>query len=631
MAQRTRNHILEDNSRNAFNNVIPERWVVRDKNKDYGVDCEVEIFDDFGNPTGLIFYVQLKATESKQNSLIKKVVFNIEKISQFQSYSVPVLIVRYSHLENKLFYTWANDITSQIKSEKKITVKFTENRTLDKLNIENIHDYLIRYFQVVTGKYKIPIKTYITSDDFSEKSTIKIQQYFKKIISNNPNYFSIVRNEKDSILQLKVGVTKTYLCLSDTAFSSIGYEIENLVDDSIQYFNDILLACFTIILYNSNKTEQAEEIFFSNDLIRILNLREDFLFHFIPHLLVGNKCDKVLNEIESMFDVTKDNFLQNISLSILMLTKDLSPERQIICQNFLQRQIEYSKARNYNLGVGISNYNLGNFHKNLGNIQESLHYFLEARKYNPDYKKKGYYYSDIAGLLFELKKYTWSSNFYRKSINLSSENIFDKALLGDSLLYSGNYELAVKYFDEFLTEQKNNNEINKEEWYLKYFCIHSLILNGYPKSQIRNIEESYNYLTAKKVDEAIEYDMLNSEAWLENGLIANKNQETVEAFVSFTMAALFNKENILAWIFATISGFIEEDDKYLHVFDIIKLAYYYHDENYIDALYDYTDKNLKTIQDPLFKMIENIISNIHKKSYKLRFFDDNFEHETFEL
>jgi tetratricopeptide (TPR) repeat protein len=629
MAQRTRNHILEDKSRNAFTEIIPERWVVRDKSKDYGIDCEVEIFDDLGNPTGLIFYVQLKATESNSNSLIKKVVFEIKKIAQFQSYNVPVLIVRYSHLENKLYYTWANDITSQLRSEKNISVKFSENRILDRVNVENIYDYLIRYFKVLTGNYRIPIKTYITSNILSKGSTVTIQQYFKRIISKNPNYFSIVRNEKDSILQLKIGESKTYLCLSDTAFSSIGYEVENLKEDSIKYFNDILLACFTIILFNSNKTEQANEIFFSNDLIRILNLRDDFLFHFLPHLLSGDNCEKVLNETEGMFDITKDNSIQNISLSIIMLTKNLSPDRQVICQKFLQKQIEYSKSKNYDLGIGISNYNLGNFHKNIGNIKESLHHFLEARKYNPEYKKKGYYYSDIAGLLFELKKYSFSSKFYRKSIDLNSENVFAKALLGDTLLFLGNYELAVKYFDEFLSEHKDNNEINKEEWYLKYFCIHSLILNGYPKSQIRNIEESLNCLKTKKIEEAIEYDMLCSEAWLENGFAANKKQETVEAFVSFTMAALFNKENILSWVFATISGLIEEDDKYLHVLDIIKLAYYYHEENYIDILYDYTEKNLKTTQEPLFKMIELVISNIHKENFKFRIIDNNFEHETF--
>jgi tetratricopeptide (TPR) repeat protein len=627
MAQRTRNHILEDISRNVFNEIIPEKWVVRDKGKDYGIDCEVEIFDDLGNPTGFIFYVQLKATESKVSYNVKNVTFEISKISQFQSYNIPVLIVRYSHLESKLYYTWANDITSQIRNEKKITVKFTDNRVLNGVNIENIHDYLIRYYQASKGNFRFPINTYITIDSLNPDTPIAIQQFFKKILLSKTQYFNLVRNEKDSILQLKIGESKTYLTLSDSAFSSMGYEIENLTTDSIEYFTNILLACFTIILYNSNKAEQADDIFFSNDLIKILNLKDDFLINFLPHLLIGENCEKVLNEIEGMFDITKDNSIQNISLLILMASRKLSPERQNICENFLQKQIEYSKSKNYNLGIGISNYNLGNFYRNLGKSKEALNYYLEARKYNPEYKKKGYYYSDIAGLLFELKKYSISSKFYKKSIDLKTENVFAKALLGDALLHLGEYELAVKYFDEFLTEQKENNQIDKEEWYLKYFCIHSLIINGYPKSQKRNVVESLNSLKLKNIEKSIEYDMLCSEAWLENGLIANQNKETLEAFVSFTMSALFDKDNIILWVFATISGFIEQDEKYLHVFDIIKLAYFYHSENYIDLLYDYTDKNLIEIQNPLMRMVEIIIKDINKEPVTVRILDNNSEYE----
>ena len=121
--------------------------------------------------------------------------------------------------------------------------------------------------------------------------------------------------------------------------------------------------------------------------------------------------------------------------------------------------------------------------------------------------------------------------------------------------------------------------------------------------------------------------MLCSEAWLENGLIANQNKETLEAFVSFTMSALFDKDNIILWVFATISGFIEQDEKYLHVFDIIKLAYFYHSENYIDLLYDYTDKNLIEIQNPLMRMVEIIIKDINKEPVTVRILDNNSEYE----
>lgn len=627
MSQRTRNHILEDKSRNAFNEIIPDKWVVRDKGKDYGVDCEVEIFDDLGSPTGNIFYVQLKATESKSNSIRKTVAFEIGKISQFQSYSVPVLIVRYSHLENRLYYTWANDITSQVKSEKKINVKFTENRILDKINVENICDYLASYRKAISGNFIIPIRTFIKTDDLSKKSTISTQQYFKRILLNKSQYFNFVRSEKDSILQLKVGESKVFLTLTDTAFSSIGYQIENLTEESIKYYTDVLLSCFAIILFNVNKTEQANELFFTNNLIKVLNLREDFLVYFLPHLLLGEKCEQVLNEIEGMFDVTKDNFIQNVSLSILMCSNKLGKDRQAICINFLQKQIQYSKEREYMMGVGIANYNLGSFYRNLGNNKEALFHYLEARKYNSEYKNRGYFYSDIAGVLFELKRFLISSKFYKKSIDLQTENVFAKALLGDALLYLGEYKSAVKCFDEFLTEQKENTEINKEEWYLKYFCIQSLILNGYPKNQERNVLKALNSLTEGNIEEALEYDMLCSRAWMESGLEANKEKETVHAFLSFTMAALFNKENLIAWRFATISGFIEEDDKYLHVFDLIRLAYYYHSENYIDSLYDYTDKYARELQEPLLKLVNRLIIDLSQDNFNIRILFDNSDYQ----
>ena len=52
MSSRTRAHILEDESRNQFHALLPGHWVVRDKNKDYGIDCEVELFDTNGEAIG---------------------------------------------------------------------------------------------------------------------------------------------------------------------------------------------------------------------------------------------------------------------------------------------------------------------------------------------------------------------------------------------------------------------------------------------------------------------------------------------------------------------------------------------------------------------------------------------------
>ena len=62
MPKRPRQHELEDLSRTAFRALV-QPWVFRDKNPDYGIDAEVEIFDISRKATGDLFLVQLKAIE----------------------------------------------------------------------------------------------------------------------------------------------------------------------------------------------------------------------------------------------------------------------------------------------------------------------------------------------------------------------------------------------------------------------------------------------------------------------------------------------------------------------------------------------------------------------------------------
>ena len=55
MSQRPRSHQLEDESKNHFRQIIPKAWVYRDVSPDYGIDAEIEIFNEHGESTGLQF------------------------------------------------------------------------------------------------------------------------------------------------------------------------------------------------------------------------------------------------------------------------------------------------------------------------------------------------------------------------------------------------------------------------------------------------------------------------------------------------------------------------------------------------------------------------------------------------
>ena len=46
MPKRPKQHQVEDLSVVAFRKTLPRQWIYREKDKDYGIDGEVEIFDE---------------------------------------------------------------------------------------------------------------------------------------------------------------------------------------------------------------------------------------------------------------------------------------------------------------------------------------------------------------------------------------------------------------------------------------------------------------------------------------------------------------------------------------------------------------------------------------------------------
>jgi len=62
--KRPKQHIIETQSRKAFESLVPHHWVHRSLSPDYGLDYLIEIFKN-SEATGQFFYVQLKGIEQK--------------------------------------------------------------------------------------------------------------------------------------------------------------------------------------------------------------------------------------------------------------------------------------------------------------------------------------------------------------------------------------------------------------------------------------------------------------------------------------------------------------------------------------------------------------------------------------
>ena len=125
MPIRPRSHILEKLSISRFADALPDGWVYRIKTPDYGIDGEVEIFDERGRSTGLSFNVQLRATDDANRA--DRVKLELDELDYYQSLDLPTAVVRYGSPNNSIFWEWGANIASRLKTnegQKTTTYRF---------------------------------------------------------------------------------------------------------------------------------------------------------------------------------------------------------------------------------------------------------------------------------------------------------------------------------------------------------------------------------------------------------------------------------------------------------------------------------------------------------------------------
>ena len=162
MGKRTRQHQLEDLSRSKYSLAIPENWVMRNKDKDYGIDAEVELFDETGQATGLVYWVQIKATQDRDSFAARKIDLSIEKLRYYQTLELPVLIVRYSDKEGRFYFKWAHEIDLFYAKEKAKTIRITffDEEIWDEDSGSKIRAHLEKLRAIKAGSIALPISTF---------------------------------------------------------------------------------------------------------------------------------------------------------------------------------------------------------------------------------------------------------------------------------------------------------------------------------------------------------------------------------------------------------------------------------------------------------------------------------------
>jgi tetratricopeptide (TPR) repeat protein len=140
--KRTREHVLEEESKRALKKLLPPEWIVRDIVPDYGLDMEVTIVEG-ENITNKVLMLQIKATENvdkKQETVPLQI--ETKHLTYYESYPLPVIILYYVKPDDVFYSIFAQRYIEEILSvdspnwrkQKTATVRFVRNSMLRNVN-----------------------------------------------------------------------------------------------------------------------------------------------------------------------------------------------------------------------------------------------------------------------------------------------------------------------------------------------------------------------------------------------------------------------------------------------------------------------------------------------------------------
>lgn len=526
MAIRPDNHITGDIAIRQINaKLIPEEWTINIPDSDYGLDMFVEIVIN-NKTTGKFFFIQSKGTLDSYNNGQISYSLDIAKIKDYSCIGLPVLFVYYSKSEDKFWGRWMNSIYKTLsqtqKKQKSITLHFSHENEIDMDYLRSIGNEIDI---AITNKFGIfSKKTPINFKRFHNQIINIAQQYIGKDITNDCRLtcknLLISYEGKVEDGQIIIHYNEEEIVLpTDIKLHDILYYPTVNIDECP---NCILSLIYVIALFGSFISSQSIDYVLSHpnqEIMEVIPIK--FWEYFIFNLSSERIC-----AITKLFNTAvlcqKHEISQIIILSICIHNRNKNDSFLEVYHNLLSNYL--SSTTNDNL-KGVLSYNLANSVRNI-NLYESFALYMMAVKHEPKYKKRYYWWQEIAGILYLYKHYKYAELFYKRARNLSPQQCSDiiNILIADCLICQGK-------IDEALIEEHSYIKCHKK--------VSSII---FLKNNISTL------MSLNKVNS------FNSTYWYNEGIKLSINNSPIEAAKCFLYAWRLCDNDIEALSYALLQS-----------------------------------------------------------------------------
>lgn len=578
MPSRNRAHQLETLSKTAFGNLIPKRWVIRDKVPDYGVDCEVEIFETSGAATGLFFNVQLKATDNCLENSALKVRIKASTCNYWRSLSEPVLVARYVAPEQAFYARWfhkfdMSTINRNINEQETFGLTFDASDILTSSNLPLLANEVVEIRKIRNGILPNPL----VFDVVSEVAQIGSLTIARIVTELN----QLVGFESEVRFKLSKTIGTTTIVLSEDTVSiqianitgmSVGSDYSTLSSESFEEYGSTILVFLGASLCKAGFSKIGSELVVADHRKSIIFTNPEAALKIAKVLFETGDAKTIVILTKQMMNTpgAKTEVISSLLYFFFIYRSALNSLTNNLILEITDWVIRERKNLNDLKSAANVAYSFANFCRGFGIVRRSIKYYSRAARLDATYKDRDYFWQELAGALFEIKRYRWSSECYKRAEKLGSKNSID-SLLGDAHLHDGNFTEASSRLNIALS----NNSI-EHDFYAEYAlkrkvaeilaAQHSLPLNRTNRDKARalldaaiNAEDPETNIS--KFEAVVNADPTFGLGWFNLATALNNRGLVSQARQSFLISAIFMRTDAEAWAMAfLVEGFSRPND-----------------------------------------------------------------------
>ena len=470
MPKRPRQHQLEDQSRIAFQDMLPRKWVFRDVKPDYGIDATVELFDDSDNSTGRMFNVQLKATDRTDLNKALKISLRKDTIRYYQSLDVPVLIVRYHAPNNSLYVKWFHSFDPYYarRGAKTVTFQLSPKDQWDTDTSDRLRSDLEAIKRLKSRELNLPMQFALVFKDANVQGipSGQIASKIREIGESTSNVLKFVTGGVNSSDRLRILIDDAQTVIDLAGIKSVTLHTQNYPPSSIltNFPNDILVSV-GIALDTAGYTSEAAKLIANYAPNSALIEHTEMSIMMATCMAHASRIPEALQLAESLFEKSgKMEAALFFSLGILRQTESFGEANIELLRQFMFRRIQRAQEANDKLNAATWHYNLGNHFRSSRLFRKALHHYRIAAKCDPTYHDREYFWRELGGVLFELGHYETAAKSYARALDKNDKGDC-RPLYADALMFAGKYLQAEKEFRRYLKKAKKSAW--QVEWRLK--------------------------------------------------------------------------------------------------------------------------------------------------------------------